>query len=87
MHTQTVEAHLKREGVQKRPLRKMPPEQVEQAAKLYREGWSTTDLAEKFGVAAPTVRATLIRAGVVLRSPSEGRWHTKRKSARRKRKK
>ncbi|NEW30412.1 hypothetical protein [Nocardia cyriacigeorgica] len=83
MHTQTVDAHLKRQGVEKRSLRKMTNRQVNRAATLYQAGWSTTDLAKEFGVAAPTIRATLMRAGVQLRSPAEGRWHTTRKMPRR----
>ncbi|MGW3539566.1 helix-turn-helix domain-containing protein [Nocardia niigatensis] len=86
MHTQTVDAHLKRQGVEKRSLRKMSDEQVERAVQLYGDGWSTTDLAEEFQVAAPTVRMTIIRAGVKLRGQVEGRWYTTRKTSRCKKK-
>ncbi|MFE3984440.1 hypothetical protein ACFXPR_08145 [Nocardia tengchongensis] len=62
IHSQTVDAHLKQQGVESRSLLKMTPEQVEQAVKLYADGWSTSDLAKEFDVAALTIRMTLIRA-------------------------
>lgn len=81
MHTQTVDAHLKRHGVEKRGAFKLSPERVDQAVKLYADGWSTIEIAKKFNISTNAARLSLIRAGVTLRSPREGRWYTKRKTS------
>lgn len=77
MHTQTVDAHLKRQGVRKHGVFKLSPEQVDEVAKLYCDGWSTIEIAKEFGVATNTVSRGLVRARVKLRSSVDGRWHTK----------
>ncbi len=87
MHTQTVDAHLKRQGIEKRGAYKLSPEQVDKAVRLYADGWSTIEIAKEFDVSTNAARMSLIRAGVTLRSPLESRRYTTRKTSRRKRKK
>ncbi|QIS09736.1 helix-turn-helix domain-containing protein [Nocardia arthritidis] len=47
MHTQTVDCHLKRQGVQKRGTFKLSREQVAEGVDLYADGWSTIEIAGK----------------------------------------
>lgn len=70
-HAQTVDRHLKRQGVEKHGNFRLSAEQVEAAAKLYADGWSTIDIAKKFGIATNTANRALVRAGVTLRTSSE----------------
>ena len=46
-------------------------EQVDEASRLYPEGWSLARLAERHGVNDMTVRRYLLLAGVEMRSPHE----------------
>ncbi|MGS2809289.1 hypothetical protein [Nocardia sp. MW-W600-9] len=86
VHPQTVDTHLKRQGVEKRGAFRLSRQQNEMAVKLYADGWSTIEIAKEFGISTNAARLTLIRAGVTLRSSQEGRWHTDRKTSRRKEK-
>jgi len=52
----TVHAHLNRHQVPRRPYRALTPAQLEEARRLYNEGWSANRLAQHFGVAHRTVR-------------------------------
>ncbi|WP_305779117.1 hypothetical protein [Nocardia nova] len=70
MHTQTVDAHLKRQGVRKRGAFKLSPKQVAKAVELYADGWSTVAIAKEFDVATNTVARGLVRAGVKVRKSS-----------------
>ncbi|WP_280185759.1 MULTISPECIES: hypothetical protein [Nocardia] len=67
LHRNTVEAHLRRGGVAKRPMVKMTPRLVERAKSLYTDGWTTARIGKEFGVDASTVAKALKRAGVKLR--------------------
>lgn len=64
----TVLAHLKRQGVPRRPnTRKLSDEQVAEAAELYQQGWSLLGLGKHYGADDETVRRTLRRANIRLR--------------------
>lgn len=67
---ETVGQHLNRRGVERR-VQGLQPEDVPQAAELYRTGWSLAKLGEKFGTAANTVRTRLLEVGVKMREPWE----------------
>ncbi|WP_411157172.1 helix-turn-helix domain-containing protein [Nocardia farcinica] len=86
VHTQTVGTHLKRQGVEKRGAFQLSREQAELAVNLYADGWSTIEIARHFDISTNAARLTLVRAGVTLRSSTEGRWYTRRKSSLRKKK-
>ncbi|MBF6271630.1 hypothetical protein [Nocardia farcinica] len=67
-HRNTVEAHLRRAGVAKRPMVKMTEPLVERATKLYvEELWTTAQIGKELGVDASTVAKALKRAGVRMR--------------------
>ncbi|MFE7622530.1 helix-turn-helix domain-containing protein [Streptomyces sp. NPDC057509] len=72
VHRQTVDRHLERAGVAKRPMTKMTPERVEQAKGFYDRGLSTYEIAEKLGVSGSTVWKALKRAGAQMRD-TQGR--------------
>ncbi|WP_280317116.1 hypothetical protein [Nocardia wallacei] len=68
MHRNTVEAHLRRAGVMKRPKVKMTPQLTERATRLYvEEVWTTARIGKELGVDASTVAKALKRAGVRMR--------------------
>ncbi|MEV0707372.1 hypothetical protein [Nocardia aurea] len=70
LHRNTVEAHLRRAGVAKRPMVKMTPRLVERATELYiEEFWTTARIGKEIGVDASTVAKALKRAGVKMRPP------------------
>lgn len=56
--------------VRRQPL---TPEQVSEAARLYREGLSLSQVATRLGVNQETMRVAVIRAGVALREPTKSR--------------
>lgn len=65
----TVLAHLDRQGITRRPNgRKLSDEEVAEAARLYRDGWSLRRLGQHLGVDDETVRQRLLKAGVQLRA-------------------
>lgn len=72
VHRQTVDRHLERAGVIKRPMTKMTSARVKQAKELYGRGLSTYEIAEKLGVSGSTVWKALKRAGVQMRD-TQGR--------------
>jgi N-acyl-L-homoserine lactone synthetase len=72
VHRTTVSSILARHGVELRPVG-MSLDQVDHAARLYREGWSLARIGEKVGVDDMTVRRYLLLAGVVMRSSHERR--------------
>jgi DNA-directed RNA polymerase specialized sigma24 family protein len=74
-HRNTVVAHLRRAGVEIRPLKKMTPHLVDRAKQLYADGHSLTEVGKQLGVEASTVGKALKRAGVKLRPPVADRWH------------
>jgi lambda repressor-like predicted transcriptional regulator len=67
LHEQTVQAHLLRHGVARRPQRALTDEQVPALAARYQSGASLRQLEREFGVADNTVRNYLVKAGVPLR--------------------
>lgn len=67
VNRETVGLVLSRAGVIKR-RKGLDACQVEEAARLYEEGWSTLRLGRRFGVDAQTVATTLRKAGVAIRS-------------------
>ncbi|WP_237309669.1 helix-turn-helix domain-containing protein [Streptomyces sp. AMCC400023] len=69
VHRHTVDRHLERAGVAKRPVVKMTPTRVEQAKELYEQGLSTNQIGKKFGISGSTVWKALKRAGVQMRAP------------------
>ena len=71
VHRTTVTAHLVRAGMDRR-RRGLGPQQVEEAARLYGEGWSLARLGERFGVSDGTVLNAFRKAGVETR-PRPGR--------------
>lgn len=69
VHRHTVDRHLERAGVAKRPMTKMTPAKVEQATELYGQGLSTNQIGKQFGVSGSTVWKALKRAAVGMRAP------------------
>lgn len=68
MHEQTVRAHLRRQGVNLRPLRALTDTQEIEVVRLYvEEMWTLAELADKFGVGQGTVRNVLVRRGITRR--------------------
>jgi lambda repressor-like predicted transcriptional regulator len=72
LHRTTVAAHLTRAGVELR-RQGVPPERIDEASRLYGEGWSLQRLAERFHCDDKTVRQALQRPGVRLQAPWERR--------------
>ncbi|MFM9477768.1 hypothetical protein ACKI1U_27685, partial [Streptomyces scabiei] len=55
VHRHTVDRHLERAGVVKRPVVKMTPARVELAKELYEQGLSSNQIGKKFGISGSTV--------------------------------
>ena len=72
LHRTTVASHLRRAGVALR-RQGVPADRLDEAVRLYAEGWSCQRLAERFDCDDETVRQALKRTGVQLRSPWERR--------------
>ncbi len=70
MHRTTVAAQLRRSGVELR-RQGIPSERIDEAVRLYGEGWSLQRLAERYRCDDETVRTYLRRAGVRIRWPWE----------------
>lgn len=70
VHRTTVTSLLLRHDVELRPVG-LSPDQVRDAARLYRDGWALARLGQKFDVDDMTVRRYLLLAGVVMRSPND----------------
>lgn len=70
----TVGHNLKAHGVQLR-RKVMSPDEIDQAAGLYHEGFSLADIANRLGYHAATIHLRLKAAGVVMRDP-HGRERT-----------
>lgn len=69
VHRHTVDRHLERVGVAKRPMIKMTPTRVERAKELYGQGLSTNEIGKRMGVSGSTVWKALKRAEVRMRPP------------------
>ncbi len=65
---QTVGKILKHEGVTMR-RRGLTPEQVDEAVRLYKAGWSLTRISERMNVDPTTVLSRLRERGVRTRDP------------------
>ena len=70
LHRTTVAGHLRRAGVELR-RQGIPAERLDEAVRLYGEGWSCQGLAERYGCEDETVRQKLKAAGVRMRKPWE----------------
>ncbi len=70
LHRATVATHLAQAGVSTR-RQGIPDTRVHELVRLYAEGWSCARLAERYDCVDETVRQTLKRAGVKLRTPWE----------------
>ncbi len=68
LHRTTVAGHLKRVGVELR-RQGVPAERMDEAVRLYGEGWSLERLAERYDCDDETVRGALKRCGAPLRLP------------------
>jgi len=62
----TVIGHIDRAGV-RRHYPVLLPEEIREAAQLYRSGCSLAAVGVRFGVNASTVRTALLRVGVAMR--------------------
>ncbi|MBQ1089661.1 helix-turn-helix domain-containing protein [Streptomyces sp. B93] len=69
VHRHTVDRHLERAGVVKRPMVKMTPIRVARAKELYEQGLSTNQIGRKLNVSGSTVYKALKREGVRMRPP------------------
>ncbi|WP_026124255.1 helix-turn-helix domain-containing protein [Nocardiopsis baichengensis] len=63
---QTVSKILKRHGAQMRRTG-LSLDQIDEAARLYEEGWSLARIGEKMEVSPDTVRLRLLERGVRMR--------------------
>jgi transposase-like protein len=67
----TVGKHLRTRGIDTKPPG-LHPDDVPEAARLYRTGWPLARIAEKFDTTADTVRRQLLKEGVRIRD-TQGR--------------
>jgi len=67
VHRHTVDRHLERADVVKRPVVKMSAVAA-RARELYEEGWSTQRIGRQIGVSASTAYKALKREGVKMRA-------------------
>jgi len=66
IHRQTVAEILERRGVARR-YKRLSPEQLELACRLYKSGLSLMKVGDHLGRRAETVRQALMKAGVEIR--------------------
>jgi hypothetical protein len=66
----TVGKHLRARGIDTTPPG-LRPDDIPRAAELYRAGWSLARISREFDTTHMTVRARLLEAGVVMRTPWE----------------
>jgi DNA-directed RNA polymerase specialized sigma24 family protein len=69
VHRHTVDRHLQRAGIAKRPMIKIDPELLAEAIELYEQGLSAAKVGKKLGLSASTVYSTFAREGVRMRPP------------------
>jgi DNA-binding transcriptional regulator LsrR (DeoR family) len=65
LHRTTVAGHLARAG-RTRPV--MTEAQIDQAVRLYLDGWTLRNLGQHLGVADRTIRRVLVKRAVAIRS-------------------
>lgn len=70
MHRTTVAAHARRAGVELR-RQGVPGDRLDEAIRLYADGWSLKRLGERYGCDDETVRQALKRTSVRMRRPWE----------------
>lgn len=70
---ETISKIIRSAGVQARSQRGINPAQVQEAAALYRTGWSLQRLAEHYGFDGQTIHTHLKRSGVQMRGPHDWR--------------
>jgi hypothetical protein len=70
---ETISRIIRDASVQVRAQRAISPEQISEAAGLYRQGLSLARLAERYGFDGQTIHTHLRRAGVVMRGPHDWR--------------
>jgi lambda repressor-like predicted transcriptional regulator len=68
---ETISKIIREAGVEIRTQRAISPEQIAEAAVLYRQGWSLARLAECYGFDGQTIHTHLKRAGIVMRRPHD----------------
>lgn len=73
---QTVSTHLRQADA---PIRRQGIDHIwaVEVAALYESGWTSRDIADRFGVSSDTILRTLRRQGVEIRSrrsPTAARW-------------
>ena len=71
IHRETAGRYLQARGIDTRAV-SFSGEQIQEAAALYREGWSLARLGERFSVNDGTVRSRLLEVGVVMRARKGG---------------
>lgn len=71
VHRATVNAILKRAGVELRARVMIDAETSDEAVTLYIRGWSLAKLGTRYDCAADTVRLALLARGVTMRRPWE----------------
>jgi DNA-binding transcriptional regulator LsrR (DeoR family) len=69
LHRTTVAEHIARAG-KTRPI--MTETQIDEAVRLYREGWTLHNVGQRLGVADQTIRRVLVERAVTIR-PGERR--------------
>lgn len=72
IHRATVSRQLSTRGVL--TVRGLASEDVPAAVEQYASGWSLVRIGKHYGVSASSVRDHLVKAGVTMRRPWEGRW-------------
>lgn len=70
IHRVTVAEHLRRRNIPVR-TKGLVPSEADESIILYNQGYSLAAIGKHFGVAANTVRRTLLQSGVQLRGPNE----------------
>lgn len=73
VHRTTLTHRFRQAGVELRPPTApvLTSAQVQEAARLYADGWSLRRLGERYGCTDDTVRRALRRVGVAMRRPWE----------------
>ena len=64
LHRTTVAKHVARAG---KTRSVMTEAQIDEAVRLYRDGWTLHNLGQRFGVADQTIRRVLIERAVTIR--------------------
>lgn len=61
----TVQEHLRRQRVERRPYRKIRPAQVAEAVEMHTAGTSVRQIARHLGVSPDTAKRVLVEAGAI----------------------